>query len=472
MKTSREIQAELGPQLGGDCLIGDLALAAYSTAACIYKIRPLAVVLPRTARDVSHAVRYGRANRLPIIPRGAGTGLAGQVLGSGIVLDFTRYMNQVEQVHPEVNLLRVQPGAILGRINEQLRPLGKRVPQDPASEEMCSIGGNVGNNAGGLRAFKIGSTKFHIRGLEVVLSDGAVTWLRPVARGSDELASLEADTGTLGRVVRATLKLLGENESLIARKRPQMEKNTAGYDLFSVFREGLVDLTRLVVGSEGGLAVVTDIEVALIDLPKSPATAAVYFDTMEKAGAAVQEILKFDPMAVEFMEKHFLDIVRNEKAVDAEYLPEGVEAVLLVEFTRDTPRENQEALRAMIARVVDELKLACYWREAYQPAEQEVLWKLRKAALPILHNSAAQTDYGLHRRQCRAPRTLGRIHPRPVGNPRPPRRRGGHVRTRRRRQPARAAAAEPAKPAGHRQDGGHGQRGGRPGAQRGRHTQR
>ncbi|HOI56903.1 MAG TPA: FAD-binding oxidoreductase, partial [Phycisphaerae bacterium] len=240
MKSPQQIQQELGPQIEGDCLASLAARVAYSTAACIYKIRPLAVVLPRSAADVATAVRYGRQHGLPVIARGAGTGLSGQVLGEGLILDFTRHMNRIEEVRAAENLLRVQPGAILGRVNEQLRPLGKRVPQDPASEAMCSLGGNVANNAGGLRAFKVGSTKQHVRGLELVLSDGTVAWLRPGAEGSPELAAMTNAPGTLGRVVRETLRVLRDNEVLIARKRPLMEKSTAGYDLFSVFHDGLV----------------------------------------------------------------------------------------------------------------------------------------------------------------------------------------------------------------------------------------
>lgn len=384
-KTSEEIQQELGPQLAGECLTGEPVLAAYSTAACIYKIRPLAVVMPRATEDVVRTVRYGYEHGVPVIPRGAATGLAGQVLGRGIVLDFTRYMNQVEEIHPGANRIRVQPGAILGRVNERLKALGKRIPQDPASEAMCSIGGTVGNNAGGLRAFRVGSTKHHVRGLEVVLSDGTVAWLRPVKPGSPELAEMEADTGTLGKVVRETRRLLCENEKLIAEKRPLMEKNTAGYDIFSVGHDGLVDLTRIVVGSEGSLAVVTDVELALMDLPKHTATAVIYFESMEKAGAAVPEVLKSDPIAVEFMEKNFLDVTRGGGAVPPEYLPERAQAALLVEFVLDSDEKNRETVRAMTARVVDELGLGFTWREAYDADEQEMLWKLRKAALPILH---------------------------------------------------------------------------------------
>jgi len=385
MKTSDDIQQELGPQLKGECLTGEPALVAYSTAACIYKIRPLAAVLPRSTEDVARTVRYAAEHGIAVIPRGAATGLAGQVLGSGLVLDFTRHMNQVEEIHAEANLLRVQPGAILGRVNEQLKPLGKRVPQDPASEAMCSLGGCVGNNAGGLRAFRIGSTKHHVRGLEVVLADGTVTWIRPVREGSAELAAMQADAGTFGRIVRETSRILRDNEALIAEKRPQMEKNTAGYDIFSVRHDGLVDLTRLIAGSEGSLAVVTDIETALIDLPKHTATAVVYFDSMEKAGAAVSEILAFNPIAVEFMEKNFLNVVRSDGGIDKSYLPDEARAVLLVEFALASAEANREALRGMVTRVVDELHLAFTWREAYEPADQERLWALRKAALPILH---------------------------------------------------------------------------------------
>jgi len=374
----------LRPEVEGDVLVDCFSRAAYATAACIYRIMPLAVVVPRTAADVAATVRSAGRFGVPVIPRGAGSGLAGQSLGRGIVLDFTKYMNRVLEIDAERRLVRVQPGTVTGKVNEALAAHGLMLGPDPSSEPFSTIGGNLGNNASGSRGIRYGSMKEYVEWLDVVLSDGSQVRLEPLAIESAQLAQAEARKDLLGRIVAGTRRLAAERADLLRRYQPHTSKNSAGYNLFEVLREGALDLARMVVGSEGTLAVI--VEAVLRAVPKPPERASIllWFNDLADAGEAVHHILRLGPSACEIMERHFLDIVRADGIVPAKYLPPEADTVLLVEQLSDRPAQNEAFIAEVRRLVVDDLRLAFGSVEAYDPAEQERLWQVRKRAVQIL----------------------------------------------------------------------------------------
>ncbi|MBM4020391.1 MAG: FAD-binding oxidoreductase, partial [Planctomycetes bacterium] len=336
------IEAALRGRIAGDLLTDRFSLTAYATAACIYKIMPLAVVVPKDAGDVEAAVRAAGELDVPVIPRGAGSGLCGQALGRGVVLDFTKYMTEVMEIDASGGLVRVQPGAVTGRVNEALAPHGLMLGPDPSSEAFSTIGGNLGNNASGSRGIRYGSMKDYVAWLDVVLADGSGVRLEPMAAGDARLAALEARGDLAGRIAAGTRRLAAENAELISRYEPHTSKNSAGYNLFEVLRGGTYDPTRLVVGSEGTLAVIVEAGLRAVPRPRERASVLLWFSSLESAGAAIEPVLALAPSACEIMERHFLDIVRGDGSVPKEYLPKEADTVLLVEFLSDSRRENDE----------------------------------------------------------------------------------------------------------------------------------
>src|SRR5260221_13370972 len=180
-----KIERESSPLLQGEARTDPIAPALFSTAACIFRRKPLAVVSPRSQEDVARTVAFARGNGFPVSARGGGSSLAGQALGPGIVLDFAAHLNRVLEVDPERRVVRVQPGAIHSRVQKAVRGAGLRLGPDPSSGDFCTIGGNVGTNASGAHTLRHGSTKDHVVGLTTVLHDGTVVGLGTHAPGAE-----------------------------------------------------------------------------------------------------------------------------------------------------------------------------------------------------------------------------------------------------------------------------------------------
>jgi len=381
---TEKVERALSGRIAGDVLTDRFTRTAYATAACIYRIMPLAVVVPKDVSDVVAAVEAAGELGVPIIARGAGSGVAGQALGRGIILDFTKYMKRILEIDPGERFVRVQPGAVTGKVNEALAAQGLMLGPDPSSEAFCTIGGNVGNNASGARGIRYGSMKDYVVWLDVVLADGSRVRIEPMPEDDSRLSEAEARSDRFGRITSDTRRLAAQHAGLIRKYRPHTSKNSAGYNLFDVLRDGTFDLTRLVVGSEGTLAVVVEVGIRAVARPKERASLLVGFSSLERAGEAVHHILALGPSACEIMERQFLEIVRADGTVPAEFLPEGAEAVLLVEQLSDSRAENEAFIAAVRHRVVAELGLAFGAVEAYDPMEQERLWQVRKRAVQIL----------------------------------------------------------------------------------------
>src|SRR2546426_2571897 len=181
----QKIERDLGPLLAGDLRTDPIALALFSTAACIFRRKPLAVVSPRSEADVASTVAFAHSNGIPVTARGGGSSLAGQALGPGIILDFAAHMNRVLEVDEARRLVRVEPGAIHSRVQKAVRGVGLRLGPDPSSGDFCTIGGNVGTNASGAHTLRHGSTKDHVLGMTVVLHDGSVARLGTHAGGAE-----------------------------------------------------------------------------------------------------------------------------------------------------------------------------------------------------------------------------------------------------------------------------------------------
>ena len=382
--TTEAVARALAGRIAGDLLTDRFSLAAYATAACIYRIVPLAVVVPRDASDVVAAVEVAGALGISVTPRGAGSGLCGQALGRGIVLDFTKYMNQVLEVDAGRNLLRVQPGAVTGQVNEVLAAHGLMLGPDPSSEPFCTIGGNLGNNASGSRGIRYGSMREYVAYLDVVLADGSRARLEAIETDGQAYARLAARDDLLGRIVAGTRRIVAENADLIGRYRPYTSKNSAGYNLFDLVHDGVLDLARLVVGSEGTLAVIVEAGIRLVHKPAERASLLLWFSDLEKGGEAVHPILELGPSACEIMERCFLDIVRADGSVPAKYLPKEADTVLLVEQISDSRAENEAFIAEVRRLIVDERGLAFGSIEAFDPVEQQQLWQIRKRAVQIL----------------------------------------------------------------------------------------
>ncbi len=396
-----ELHEDLDRLVAGDVRFDTYSRQLYATDASAYEMVPIGVVFPRSTDDVAAVMTYCSEQTIPVLPRGGGTSLAGQAVNEAVVLDFTRYMDSVLAVDPDPRIATAQPGAILGDVNEQLEPHGLKFAPDPAWGDKSALGGAIGNNSTGSHSLVYGKTEAYIEECEVVLADGTVTRLGEV---SIEQLREDADPEgeLLGRIYDAVLGVIDDHSAEIERRYPDLKRNVSGYNLDALVEEAHTDtetntggetinLARLLAGSEGTLAIVTEATVSLEPIPETKSVALLTYDSVLDAVSDVGRVLEHDPAAVEVMDDVLLDLARNteEFAEVVGLLPEPTDSVLLVEFYADSDDDG----RRKVADLVDDRvgkpdentdRLARRALEAHDADRRSTFWKLRKSGLPIL----------------------------------------------------------------------------------------
>jgi FAD/FMN-containing dehydrogenase/Fe-S oxidoreductase len=364
----------------GELLFDELARALYSTDASIFQVQPLGVAVPRDEADVQALVRYAAEHQLPLVPRGAGTGVAGEALGPGLVLDLSRHFRQILEVGPDT--IRVQAGVTCREVNVRLAREGRRFAPDPASAEQCTVGGMVATNASGARALRYGYTRDHLAAFRVVLDSGDAA---TVAREPLQ-APPGASPGHLQDIVGAAAVLLEQNAELIRSCRPRTRFNRCGYLLDGVLADNRLDLPRLLAGSEGTLALVTEATLRTLPLPGGRSLVLLGFASLDAALRAVQRALPTGPAACELLDRRLLSLARGGAAADvAALVPAAAEAVLLVEYETDTYREARDAALGLAEQLHRHDRLALHTAVALQPPDLDRFWHLREVALPTLY---------------------------------------------------------------------------------------
>jgi FAD/FMN-containing dehydrogenase/Fe-S oxidoreductase len=365
------IHDDLRGQIAGDLLFGPVDRAVYAHDASLYEIDPLGAVVPRTVDDVRVVVRYAAEHGIPIHPRGSGTGLAGESLGPGLVIDFSRYLRRIVEIRPDSVV--VEPGVVLDVLNAQLAPLGRRIGPDPAGSATCTVGAMIAGDAAGARSLTYGTTADAVQSLEVLLANGQAATL-----GLEPWPSPEAEPSTFKEELARRLALyLTWHADLIARSMPASPRNRAGYALGAIARPSGLDLGRLIVGSEGTLAIVTQATLTTVPLPPASGVVLLPFDRLIAAAEAVRDCLDERPSACELVDWRRLNLARDADPTLRAWLPERAEAALVVEFEGETPEAVARATRSLSQRMRRRRSLVAVPFETTKRSECERLMDLR-----------------------------------------------------------------------------------------------
>ena len=370
---------DLRRRVEGEVLFDSLHRTLYSTAACIYQVLPLGAVVPRHEQDVLAVLDYARRYALPITARGGGSGLAGQTLGRGIVLDFSKHFQRVTDVDETRGTVRVQPGVVQAQLNRILRRRGMQFAPDPSSAPWCTLGGMLANNAGGSHTIRHGATRENVLSLRAALADGTVIDTSPLPLPGQGTWT----PGPQARLASGLLEIVTRHREVIDRRSPKTRRNSSGYALREAV-DGRIDLAQILAGSEGTLGLILDATLRIVPIPKARATALALFDDLEKTGAAVVEILKFAPSAVELLDGTFVQVIREADPRTGAALPDGTEAILIIEVEGDEAGEVQDRLVRLATLLAGRLGLATEVRRAARPEDTARIWAVRKAASPIL----------------------------------------------------------------------------------------
>ncbi|WP_340099093.1 FAD-linked oxidase C-terminal domain-containing protein [Salinibaculum salinum] len=397
--------ADLRDCVAGDVRFDEFSRQLYATDASAYEVTPIGVVFPESTADVAAVMEYCADREIPVLPRGGGTSLGGQSVNEAVVLDFTRHMDALLDVDPSAGTARAQSGLILGDLNETLADHDLKFAPDPAWGDKSALGGAIGNNSTGSHSLQYGKTDAYIQECEAVLADGTVTRFGEIA--VDRLREqADPDGDTEARIYDAVAAIIDERDA-VDSAFPELKRNVSGYNFDRLVDEaetGTVNLARLLAGSEGTLAIVTEAEISLEPIPETKGMALLRYESLLTALEDVSPILEHDPAAVEVLDDVLLDLARETgefgPLVD-EMVPVGNGAVLLVEFYAETDKEGKQKVADLLAdrmptvtatavpaegagNMTDDPVRALGGDEAHDDAERERFWKLRKSGLPIL----------------------------------------------------------------------------------------
>ncbi len=376
-------QTALTAAIRGDVRFDRFSRATHATDASVYQIFPLGVVAPRTTGDVIAAVNLCREHGVSITARGGGTSQAGQAVGAGISLDFSRHMNRILDLDLAARTVWVEPGLVLDELNDQLRPHGLQLPLDLSTSSRATIGGMVANNSAGTRSVIYGKTIDYVEGLRVVLADGTVAemeTLRPT-----EWSLKAAQPGLEGGAYRVVQHLAAEHQDEIRRRYPRIQRRVGGYNLDEFLPDKRpFNLARIMVGSEGTLGMSVAAKLRLVPLVKHRIVCSVQFPDLLEAMRATPAILEHGPSAVELVDRFLLDMTKGR--IEFEPLRDFIDgdpgAVLIVEFMGDDPDALPGCLDAMQADL-QQRGLGNHFHRAIAPAAQARIWQLRQAALGL-----------------------------------------------------------------------------------------
>ena len=377
------LEAELRRRVQGEVRFDAYSKAMYSTDASIYRMDPVGVVIPRNADDIAAIVEICYRSGTAVLPRGGGTGLAGQTVNHAVVMDFSKYMHGVVEVNAAERWVRAQPGITLDELNHHLRPHRLHFPPDPTTSNRATVGGAIGNNSCGSHSVLYGKTSDHVKEVSVVLSDGTSTILGPVT-GKMLEAKLREDS-LEGRIYSDTRRIAGEQRDEIERRFPKIMRRVSGYNLDMMLGADDVNMAGMIVGSEGTLATVTEAKLNLEPLPSMKAVAVLHFRSLIEAMEGTLATLEHGPSAVELVDSMLLQRTRESPSFSRRmtFVEGEPEALLLVEFYGESEKELQGKISGL-KRHMESSRLGYACVPAMSPEEQANIWEIRRAGLGLL----------------------------------------------------------------------------------------
>lgn len=387
---------KLREALKGELHTDNLHRKLYSTDASIYQKMPLAVAFPADENDLKTLINFAGKNKVPLIPRTAGTSLAGQCVGDGIVVDVSRHFTKILEINKAEKWVRVQPGVIRDILNIELAKHGLFFGPNTSTSNRCMIGGMVGNNSCGSTSIKYGTTRNHVLEVETLLSDGsAACWKNWTA---DELKTISEAENLQGKIVAEMLQKLKpeevQNEIRAYFPQASIHRRNTGYAVDEIIEqkpfsaEGApFNLAKLLAGSEGTLAFTTEIKLHVNELPpQDEAIVCIHFADLNQCMEATVVAMEFSPYQCELVDKIILDCTKqNPEQAENRFFVEGdPEAILCVELRSDSKNNLQQQIDALINKLQRE-NFGFAYPVVYAPNTQKV-WNLRAAGLGLLSN--------------------------------------------------------------------------------------
>ncbi len=382
-------------EIEGEVRFDTYSKVLYSTDASVWQIEPIGVVIPKHADDVAAIGRVAARNKVPILPRGGATSLSGQTVGHAVHIDFAKYMHQVLEFNAEEQWVRVQPGVVQDQLNNCLRPKGFQLGPDTSSSSRATLGGMTGNNSAGSHSIVYGKMIDHVLEVKTVLADGSEATFGPVEKA--RLESLSRGESLENRLYRELLALGAANKNEILARFPRIIRRVSGYNLDELVanngsfgagyssQTGPFNMAKVLVGSEGTLAVVSEAKIRAVPLPKKKTLLLVHFRSLHESVESVEEILQFEPAAVELMDEFILKqaFSKPEFAAEMGFVDRDANVLMAVEFFGDSATELQSKLDGLKGHL-ERKSIGFSYVPVIDARRQSSIWNTRKQALGLL----------------------------------------------------------------------------------------
>ncbi|MEE2825183.1 MAG: anaerobic glycerol-3-phosphate dehydrogenase subunit C [Planctomycetota bacterium] len=373
------IEEDLKGQLDGEIRCDDAFLRLYSSDASIYEIQPLAVVRPFNRQDVVACVNYARENQIPIVPRGSGSNVVGSAIGQAIILDFSYAMRRIVSADRET--VTVEPGVVLAELNQGLQAHNRKFGPDPSSRRISTMGGVLSMNSSGSHWLTSGTPRDKVERLRVVMATGQEV-VFDASRSSSTVSDLDPEAVRLEQRVE---QILERHAKAIDQARPNTRVNQAGYNLFDLAGQHGLDLTRLLTGSEGTLAIITEAVLRTDPQPRHRGVALLFFHRLEDAAKAAVEISTMGVAACDLMDRRLLTLATETNEKYVRLIPTEAEAMLLVEFEANDHARLTDQLQTLVQRIQRKRKLAFEVRVTTQTDDRNLFWRLTRRVIPTLY---------------------------------------------------------------------------------------
>lgn len=369
------VQHKLENELQGVCDFSDAAVALYTSDASNYRQIPFGVVYPATIDDIVLSADACRAHQLPVLMRGGGTSQNGQCVNEAIVLDCSRYMDNVLEIDPDTRTALVQPGIVCDSLKAEAEKQQLTFGPDPATHSRCTLGGMIGNNSCGPRSMLAGKTVENVIELEILTSDGHRFWVGPTSEA--QLNDIVSADDRRAQIYRSLLQLRDEYADEIRARYPTIKRRVSGYNLDQLLPENNFNVARALVGSEGTCVSILQARVKLIEKPRNTRLVVLGFLDIFDAGDSVMDIMPFAPTAMEGLDWGIVGGLndRDLKQTEVALLPEG-KAWILVELAAKTPTESDAQCTRFVSRMQQIKRVTS--TKLIAPEDEAAIWSIRE----------------------------------------------------------------------------------------------
>jgi len=380
-----ELSQELKKSISGEIRFDQMSKQLYSTDASIYQIEPVGIVLPKTQEDVINTIQLAKKYKIPVLPRGGGTSLAGQTVGNAIVIDFSKYMRNLIEVNQEEKWAITQPGIILDELNSKLKNTGLHFSPDPSTSNRGNIGGALGNNSCGAHSIIWGKTVDNILEIDSILSNGNIAKFGKI--NTNQIFEKIKNDSLESNIYQAVININSQYKNEIIKRYPNIERRVSGYNLDELLDLNKLNMSKFIVGSEGTLTTITQAKIKLVENPKFKGISLLYFNSLYQALEATVHILKYEPSAIELVGNMILTQAKTNIQYSRmlDFLEGEPESLLIVEMNGETEQIVHKKLQALKSNI-EKTKLTYATQIFTKSKDQSKIWAIRKAGLGLMMN--------------------------------------------------------------------------------------